>query len=112
MTAATQLLVELLLEGLAQQVEGKWVEAGVCEGQDTSYDAAHKVNQGSVHLAKKNELYSKRNVQNICAEALFSSEPPPITYTTFFQTKLCPNELSWHFLSIAPCLFVFFYQTL
>lgn len=48
--AATKLLVELLLEGLAQQVEGKRVDAGVGEGQDTSYNTAHKVNQGGVHL--------------------------------------------------------------
>lgn len=44
-TATAKLLVELLLEGLAQQVKGKRVEAGVGEGQDTSYDTAHKVNQ-------------------------------------------------------------------
>lgn len=40
-TAATKLLVELLLEGLAQQIKGEGVEAGVSEGQDTRYDAAH-----------------------------------------------------------------------
>ena len=49
--AATQLLLELLLEGLAQQVEGKRVEAGVGESQDTSCYTAHKVNQRGVHLA-------------------------------------------------------------
>lgn len=40
-TAATKLLVELLLEGLAQQIKGEGVEAGVSEGQDTRCDAAH-----------------------------------------------------------------------
>lgn len=50
-TTTTQLLVKLLLEGLAQQIKGKGVEAGVGEGQDTSYNTAHKVYQGSVHLA-------------------------------------------------------------
>lgn len=49
-TAATKLLVELFLEGLAQQVEGKRVDAGVGEGQDTSCNTAHEVNQGGVHL--------------------------------------------------------------
>lgn len=48
--AAAQLPVELLLEGVTQEIKGKRVEAGVGEGQDTSDDAAHKVNQGSVHL--------------------------------------------------------------
>lgn len=48
--AAAQLPRELLLEGLAQQVKGEGVEAGVGEGQDTGDDAAHKVNQGRVHL--------------------------------------------------------------
>jgi len=49
-TAAAQLLVELLLEGVAQEVQGKRVEAGVAEGQEASDDTAHKVNQGNVHL--------------------------------------------------------------
>lgn len=55
-TAATELLVELLLEGLAQQVEGKRVDAGVGEGQDTSDNAAHEVDQGGVHLVGENMM--------------------------------------------------------
>lgn len=58
--AATKLLIKLLLEGLAQQVKGKRVEAGVGECQDTSNDAADKVNQGSVHLVVRGERITKR----------------------------------------------------
>lgn len=58
-TATTKLLIELLLEGLAQQVKGKGVEAGVGESQDTSHDTAHKVNQGSVHLVGGKEGWEK-----------------------------------------------------
>lgn len=69
-TATTKLLVELLLEGLAQQVKGKGVEAGVGEGQDTSYNTAHEVNQGGVHLvggvggggSRENGLWRKTEV--------------------------------------------------
>lgn len=50
MTAATEVLVELLLEGFAHQVQCKRVKAGVGEGQDTSDDTAHKMSHGSVHL--------------------------------------------------------------
>lgn len=56
-TAAAKLLVELLLEGFAQQVKGEWVEAGVGEGQDTSCNAANKVHQRSVHLSDKTYFY-------------------------------------------------------
>lgn len=60
MTAATKVLIELLLEGLAQQVKGKRVEAGVGERQDTSNNAADEVNQGSVHLVVRGERIMKR----------------------------------------------------
>lgn len=53
MTAAAQLLVELLLEGFAQQVKGKRVHAGVGEGQNPSNNAEHKVTQRRVHLAEE-----------------------------------------------------------
>ena len=58
-TATTQLLVELLLESLAQQVKGEGVEAGVGERQDTSYNAAYKVKKGSVHLAGERDRVEK-----------------------------------------------------
>lgn len=48
--AAEQLLVELLPEGSAQQVQGERVDAGVGEGQDTSGDAEQEVRHGRVHL--------------------------------------------------------------
>lgn len=66
-TATTKLLVELLLEGLAQQVKGKGVEAGVGEGQDTSYNTAHKVNQGSVHLAWGGKWFMEKN-RGVCLQ--------------------------------------------
>lgn len=49
-TAATEVLVELLLKGFAHQVQCKRVEAGIGEGQDTSKDTAQKMKHGSVHL--------------------------------------------------------------
>lgn len=55
-TATAQVLVELLLEGLAQQIEGKGVQAGVGEGQDTSYNAADEMKQRGVHLAGEKEI--------------------------------------------------------
>ena len=54
-TATTQLLVELLLEGVAQQVKGKGVDAGVGEGQNTSHNTAYKVSQWGVHLSDKTD---------------------------------------------------------
>lgn len=48
--AAAKLLVELLLEGLAQEPEGKRVDTGVGEHQDSSDNAADEVCQRSVHL--------------------------------------------------------------
>lgn len=51
--AAEQLLVELLPEGSAQQVQGERVDAGVGEGQDTSDDAEQEVSQGRVHLQER-----------------------------------------------------------
>lgn len=50
MTAATEVLVELLLEGFAHQVQCKRVKARIGEGQDTSEDTAHKMSHGGVHL--------------------------------------------------------------
>lgn len=55
-TATAQVLVELLLEGLAQQIEGKGVQAGVGEGQDTSYNAADEMKQRGVHLVGEKEI--------------------------------------------------------
>lgn len=49
-TAAAQLLVELLLEAFAQQIQGEGVEAGVGEGEDSGDHAAHEVSQGDVDL--------------------------------------------------------------
>lgn len=62
-TAAAQLLVELLLEGFTQQVKSKRVEAGVGEGQDASDNAAHEVSQRRVHLAgaKRREVTQLTN---------------------------------------------------
>lgn len=52
-TAAAKLLVELLLEALAQEPEGKRVDARVGEHQDSSNNTADKVCQRSVHLCKE-----------------------------------------------------------
>lgn len=50
-TAATaKLLVELLLEALAEEPEGKRVDTGVGEHQDSSDNTADKVRQRGVHL--------------------------------------------------------------
>lgn len=51
--AGAELLVELLLEGLAQEPKGKGVDTGVDEHQDSSYNAADKVCQRSVHLRRE-----------------------------------------------------------
>lgn len=49
-TATAELLVELLLEGLAQEPQGKRVDTGVGEHQDSSDNTADKVCQRSIHL--------------------------------------------------------------
>lgn len=49
-TAAAQLLVELLLEALAEQVQGEGVDARVGEGQDAGTYAGHVVGHGGVGL--------------------------------------------------------------
>lgn len=50
--AATEVLVEPLLEGFAHQVQCERIQAGIGEGQDSSDDAAHKMSHGSVHLSE------------------------------------------------------------
>lgn len=62
-TAAAEVLVELLLEGFAHQVQRKRVKAGVGEGQDTSDDTAHKMSHGSVHLLERK--CAGKKIQNI-----------------------------------------------
>ena len=49
-TTTTQLLVELLLETLAEQVEGEGVDTGVSEGQDTGSHSEDEVGHGGVHF--------------------------------------------------------------
>lgn len=51
--AAAELLVELLLEGLAQEPQGKRVDTGVGEHEDSSDDTADEVCQRSVHLRRE-----------------------------------------------------------
>ena len=48
--AAEQLLVEVLSEAFAHQVEGEWVHTGVGEGQNASAHAGDEVAQRGVHL--------------------------------------------------------------
>lgn len=60
-TATAKLLVELLLEGLTQEPEGKRVDAGVGEHQDSSDNAADKVCQRSVHLHREGKGASVRS---------------------------------------------------
>lgn len=48
--AAQELLSEVSAEGFAHQIKGKWVHAGVGEGQNASAHTGDKVSQRSVHL--------------------------------------------------------------
>lgn len=49
--AAEELFVELLVEAVTEQVEGKGVHTGVGEGQDPCTHTGDEVAQGRVHLA-------------------------------------------------------------
>lgn len=48
--AAQELLSEVSAQGFAHQIEGKWVHAGVGEGQNASAHTGDKVSQRGVHL--------------------------------------------------------------
>lgn len=63
--AAAKLLVELLLEGLAQEPQGKRVDTGVGEHQDSSDDTADEVCQRSVHLRREGKGAGVRGHQRV-----------------------------------------------
>lgn len=85
--AAKQVVVELLSEGLAQQVEGKGVDAGVAERQNSGTNAADQVRHGGVHLFI---VVGAVQVDDVTGEPAYSKEAHK------YQHRLCKSFPGFH----------------
>lgn len=93
-TATAKLLVELLLEGLAQEPEGKRVDTGVGEHQDSSHNTADKVCHRSVHLHGEENGASVRS-SSVVTRGLDYATPMLFSRNDYFKVLITADQSSW-----------------